>query len=204
MKRFSHTDWCLIEEETCYQGFFKLVRYHFQHALFKGGQSPVLNREIFVRGDATCVLLYDPSKQSVVFVEQFRIGGLKRSDAPWMFELVAGINEEGEIPEGVARREAVEEAGAEILDLLHIYDFFPSPGGSTERINLFLGLVDSLGLGGVHGLEEEGEDIKVHVVSLDEAKSMLSKGVLDNSPAIIAMQWLLLNQAQVDAQWLAR
>lgn len=204
MKRFTHTDWQLVQEETCYQGFFKLVRYHFQHALFNGGQSPVLNREIFVRGDATCVLLYDPKKQQVVFVEQFRIGGLKHSDSPWMFELVAGINEEGETPEGVARRESIEEAGADVLDLLHIYDFFPSPGGSTERINLFLGLVDSSVLGGVHGLEDEGEDIKVHVVTVDHAKAMLRDGVLDNSPAIIAMQWLLLNQAQVDAQWLNR
>ncbi|KZY89612.1 hypothetical protein A3744_23025 [Oleiphilus sp. HI0073] len=156
---------------------------------------------MFVRGDATCVLLYDPSLQALVLVEQFRAGGLLHSDSPWMLELVAGINEQGEAPEEVACREAVEEADAHILDLMPIYDFFPSPGGSTERIHLFLGLVDARALGGVHGLAEEGEDIKVHVLDLPEAVSMLSRGEIDNSPAIIAIQWLLLNKTRVDDVW---
>lgn len=201
MKTYSHEDWQLVNEEICFSGFFKLVRYHFRHMLFDGTQGPELAREVFVRGDATCVLLYDPHLQSLVLVEQFRAGGILHSESPWMFELVAGINEKGEEPEDVARREAEEEADARILDLIHIYDFFPSPGGSTERIHLFLGLVDARELGGIHGLPDEGEDIKVHVLSLPEVVSMLSRGEIDNSPAIIAIQWLLLNKERVDQAW---
>lgn len=201
MKTYSHDDWQLVNEEICFSGFFKLVRYHFRHMLFDGTQGPELAREVFVRGDATCVLLYDPALQSVVLVEQFRAGGVLHSKSPWMFELVAGINEQGEEPEEVARREAVEEADAQILDLMHIYDFFPSPGGSTERIHLFLGLVDAHQLGGIHGLAEEGEDIKVHVLELPSVVEMLSRGEIDNSPAIIAIQWLLLNKHRVDGVW---
>jgi len=177
------------------------VRYHFSHKKFDGTLSPELSREIFVRGNATCVLLYDPQEDAVVLVEQFRVGGLLHDSAPWMFELVAGINEPDELPEDVARREAIEESGAHILDLIHIQDFFPSPGGSTERIHLYLGRVTSNGLGGIHGLEEEGEDIKVHVVKMAEAKEMLQKGLIDNSPAIIALQWLMLNKHSVDEKW---
>lgn len=201
MKTYSHDDWQLTNEEVCFSGFFKLVRYHFRHRLFDGSQGPELSREIFVRGDASCVLLYDPKLQSLVLVEQFRAGGILHKDSPWMFELVAGINEESEQPEDVVRREAIEEADARILDLMHIHDFFPSPGGSTERIHLFLGLVDASELGGVHGLAEEGEDIKVHVLGLQQAVEMLDQGKIDNSPAIIAIQWLLLNKVRVDAAW---
>lgn len=204
MKSFTGSDWKLLNQDLCYEGFFKLVRYHFQHKKFDGGDSPLLSREIFVRGDATCVLLYDPSKEAIVLVEQFRVGGLLHDEAPWMLELVAGINEPDEAPSDVAKREAKEEADATILDLLHIQDFYPSPGGSTERIHLFAGLVDSGELGGVHGLEDEGEDIKTHVIPLPEARSMLEKGVIDNSPAIIALQWLLLNKESVDARWRCR
>ena len=201
MKTYSHDDWQLINEEVCFSGFFKLVRYHFRHKLFDGSTGPQLSREVFVRGDATCVLLYDPKLQSLVLVEQFRAGGVLYHKSPWMFELVAGINEEGELPEEVACREAVEEADAKILDLMHIMDFFPSPGGSTERIYLFLGLVDAQELGGVHGLAEEGEDIKVHVLGLPQVVDMLNSGEIDNSPAIIAIQWLLLNKEKVDEAW---
>lgn len=201
MKTFSNHDWQLIQEEVCFQGFFKLVRFHFKHRKFAGGMSEVIRRETFVRGDATCVLLYDPSAEAVVLVEQFRVGGVLHGGSPWMFELVAGINEDGETTENVARREAVEEAGAEVLDLWHIQDYYPSPGGSTERISLYLGLVDSARLGGIHGLEEEGEDIKVHVLPLTEAVQHLEEGLIDNSPAIIALQWLLLHRARIDQQW---
>ncbi|KZX84204.1 ADP-ribose pyrophosphatase [Oleiphilus sp. HI0009] len=201
MANFTHEHWSMVQEESCYEGFFKLIRYHFKHRLFEGGESPVLSREIFVRGDASCVLLYDPDKDSIVLVEQFRIGGLHHSDSPWMLELVAGINEESELPADVVVREAQEEAGADVLDLMHIYEFYPSPGGSTERIHLFVGLVHSEGLGGVHGLEEEGEDIKVHVIGFDKAMEMLKDNKIDNSPAIIALQWLALNKQDVNEHW---
>lgn len=200
-KSFGNSDFKLLHEDVCFQGFFKLIKYHFKHRRFDGSWSGEVAREIFVRGNATCVLPYDPKTESVVLVEQFRAGGLLHTESPWMFELIAGINEEGESPVEVAEREALEEAGAELLELLHIQDFFPSPGGSTERVSLFCARVDSSGLGGVYGLPEEDEDIKVHVLPLARALESLALGQIDNAPAIIALQWLQLNKSKLDAAW---
>lgn len=199
--QFGPNDVKRLGEDTCYEGFFSLKRFRFQHRRFDGSWSPELAREIFVRGDATCVLLYDPIKDTIVLVEQFRAGGLLHSDSPWMLELVAGINEAGETPEAVATREAKEEAGANLLDLWHIQDFFPSPGGSTERIHLYLARVDSTHIGGAHGLEEEGEDILAHTIAFADAMQMIKSGQIDNSPAIIAIQWLALNKDEVKQAW---
>jgi ADP-ribose pyrophosphatase len=200
-KSFGQKDFEVLQQDVCFQGFFKLIKYHFRHRRFDGSWSNDVAREIFVRGNATCVLPYDPKTESVVLIEQFRAGGLLHTESPWMFELIAGINEEGESPLDVAKREAQEEANAELLELRHIQDFFPSPGGSTERISLFCAKVDSSELGGVYGLPEEDEDIMVHVLSLAEALKCLSMGQIDNSPAIIALQWLRLNKDELDAAW---
>ena len=175
-----------------------------------------MSREIFVRGNATCVLPYDPVESRVVLLEQFRVGTVAFEDAelevkalekepaqsPWLIELVAGINEQGEQPEEVARREAVEEADLELGELVHICDYLVSPGGSTEKVHLYCAQVDSRNVGGVFGLEEEDEDIRVHVVTFDDAMLMMESGQINNAAAIISLQWLALNRNKIDENWL--
>jgi ADP-ribose pyrophosphatase len=139
------------------------------------------------------VLLYDPTRDAVVLVEQFRAGALTKTDAPWLLELVAGIVEPGESAEDVARRESVEEAGIELGELIPITGYLPSPGGCDEWIELFCALVDAPESGGVFGLDEEGEDIKVHVIPAIEAFALVQQRVVNNAAAIIALQWLQLN-----------
>ena len=101
----------------------------------------------------------------------------------------------------MARREAVEEAGLELGELWPLTQYYPSPGGSDERVHLFVGRCNSQGAGGVHGLEEEGEDIRVLVWSLDEALAALEDGRIDNAASIIALQWLALNRERVRRTW---
>mgnify|MGYP003557270155 FL=1 len=191
----------VVEREACFRGFYQLDRLHLRHRLFAGGMGKLINRELFVRHDAVCVLPYDPQRDCVVLIEQFRVGALDKSVNPWLIELVAGLIDKDEQPEEVARREAVEEAGLELAELWPLTQYYPSPGGSDERVHLYGGRCDSRGAGGVHGLEEEGEDIRVLVWSLDEALAALDDGRIDNAASIIALQWLALNRDKVRERW---
>jgi len=200
-QQFTQEDCELMARNTCFKGFFKIDRYELRHKLFAGGWSNPIEREIFIRADATCVLPYDPMEGTVVLLEQFRAPVIGQNQSPWLIELVAGMNEEGEKPEDVAAREAKEEADLELLELEPIMEYLVSPGGSTEKVYLYCAKVNSLGIGGIHGLEEENEDIKVHVVKLESAIEMLSSGQINNAAAIISLQWLVLNKGRLDAKW---
>lgn len=190
---FGRQDVELQRRESCYEGFFSFERFHFRFRRFDGSWSRDVQREVFVRGSATCVLPYDPLTGSILLIEQVRAGAMLHTGSPWLLELVAGINDKDETPENLAQREAEEEAGIALTKLLPINDYFPSPGAATERVHLLCGRADLSNAGGVYGLPEEDEDIKVHVVSLDESRALLNEGRLDNAPAIIALQWLFLN-----------
>ncbi|WP_339080247.1 NUDIX domain-containing protein [Pseudomonas sp. TMP9] len=191
----------VIERETCFSGFYKLDRLRLRHRQFAGGMGPALSRELFVRHDAVCVLPYDPQRDCVVLIEQFRIGALDKSANPWLLELVAGLIDKDEQPEEVARREALEEANLALTSLWPITQYYPSPGGSDERVHLYVGRCDSNGAGGVYGLAEEGEDIRVHVWPLEDALAAIKDGRIDNAASIIALQWLALNRIEVRGLW---
>lgn len=191
----------VLERTVAYDGYFTIIRYRLRHTLFAGGMSRELVRELFERGHAVAVLPYDPARGQVVLIEQFRIGALEVLSHPWLLEPVAGIIEPGESAEEVARREALEEAGLELLDLLPACEYFASPGGSTETCQVFIGKVDASRAGGVHGLADEGEDIRVHVMALDEALHAIDQRRIRVASTIVALQWLALHRAEVEARW---
>ena len=197
----SQADVEVLQRETCFKGFYRLDRLQLRHRQFAGGMGPQLSRELFVRHDAVCVLPYDPLRDEVVLIEQFRVGAMDKSSNPWLLELVAGLIDKDEQPEEVARREAAEEADLELTALWPITQYYPSPGGSDERVHLYIGRCDSEGAGGVHGLAEEGEDIRVHVWPLEDALQAVKDGRIDNAASIIALQWLALNRAEVRGLW---
>ena len=199
--QFSQKDCELIARESCFKGFFKVDRIKLRHKLFGGGWSPMMQREIFIRADATCVLPYDPMEGTVVLVEQFRAPVMGQEQSPWLIELIAGMNEVDERPEDVAVREAKEEADLTLLELEPIMEYLVSPGGSTEKVYLYCAKVDSRDVAGIHGLEDENEDIKVHVVSVEVALAMLDSGQINNAAAIISLQWLVLNKEKLNARW---
>ena len=186
----------ILSKKTQYKGFFSIQTYEFEHELFNGGLSGAVKREIFERGNAVAVLLHDPVADTVLLVEQFRPGSaIRDKDSAWMIEIVAGIIEEGESNEEVARRESLEEAGCELNELEHIMDYYPSPGGSSELISLYYAPLDLSSVEtGIHGLETENEDIKVTVVSRQKAMDWLHKGMIKSSLIIIALQWLALGK----------
>ena len=195
--QFSHQDLTILKEETVYKGHFELKKIHFKHKLFNGGVSGEVVRELLVKGAAAALIAYDPVLDNVVLIEQVRIGAyVPDSDrSPWLLELVAGTIDKGaESPAEVAIREAQEEAGLTVSNVEHALSVWDSPGGQLERLHLFLGLVDSSKVGGIYGLlEEENEDILVHVVSREQAYQWVVEGKIDNVIAVIGLQWLELN-----------
>ena len=108
----------------------------------------------------------------------------------------------GESCKEVVKRESFEESGCKPSKLIHITDYQPSGGGASEIVSLFCGKVDSKNVGGIYGVKEEGEDIKVVVKSLGDALKMVDRGIIANSASIIGIQWLTLNKKKIRKKWL--
>lgn len=191
----------IISRKPLFRGFFSLTEYRFRHRLFDGSMSGEVVREIFERGHAGVLLAYDAVRDTVVLIEQIRIAALETSDSPWLLELVAGMIEPDENIEEVVRREAQEEAGIAIGRCKPVLSYLASPGGTSERSSIMVGEVDSSKASGIHGLAEEHEDIRVHVVSREQAYRWVEEGIIDNAAAIIALQWLQLNYQTLRAEW---
>lgn len=197
---YDRQDVTIVSRDTAFQGFFAIDRIVLRHRLFAGGWSNDFSRELFRRDQAGGVLLYDPQADKLVLVEQLRVGLLDAMDqSPWALELVAGIIDDGESPCDMARREVSEEAGLTIGNPEFICNYFNSPGGSTERITLLYAEVDANQASGIHGMADENEDIRVVVLSFDEAWQAFQCGRINNAMAIIALQWLRLKRAGIDA-----
>lgn len=190
---FSHKDVELLAKKILYKGFFKMEEYRFKHRLFAGGWSDEVTREVFERGHAVVVLPYDPINDKVVLIEQIRIPVLESAKSPWLFELVAGMIEPGQISEDVAIRELKEETGLDALSVTKVNQYFSSPGGTSERFDFYWAAIDSSNAGGYFGLAEEHEDIKVHIVDRKLAYKMTTDGRIDNASTVIGLQWLQLN-----------
>lgn len=186
----AETDVDLQDREICHQAFFRLDRLTLRHRRFDGGWTPPLKREVLMRGPAVAVLPYDPVRDRVVLIEQFRAGDYAAGRGGWMTEIVAGIADPGEMPEEVARREMAEETGLIAGALEFIAEFLPSPGGSSEVVRLYCGQVDASTAGGVHGVDGESEDIRVFTLPAEEALSWLDSGEVDNAVTLIGLLWL--------------
>lgn len=200
--RFGAQDVRVLSREAVFSGHFGVAKLTLQHRCFAGGWSEPLTREVFERGDAVGVLPYDPVSDTLVLVEQFRAGALRDADSPWMLELVAGVVDPGETDEAVVHREAMEEAGCELAELVPIASFFPSAGACSEQVRLFCGRVTSAGVGAIHGLDSEGEDILVHAVPREEALALLARDGIPNGHTLIALQWLHIHGARLRERWL--
>lgn len=191
----------ILEKTAPYRGYFRIDRYVLRHRLHRGGWSPAISREVFERGHAVAVLLYDSERDEVVLNEQFRVGAYAAGRDPWLIEIAAGIIGQGETEEAVARREVTEETGLEVGELIPVYSYLASPGGTSETVALFCGRVDAGKAGGVHGLDHESEDIRVFALKAEEAFGWLAAGRIANSMTIIALQWLALNRATLQERW---
>lgn len=192
--QFTLKNVAISKEEVVFSGHCQVTQFELQFSLFEGGMSKTVPRELIYRPSAVAVLLYDPVSDKVVLVEQFRIGAIREAGSPWLLEIVAGVPDPDESVEAAVYREVTEETGCTVLSLIPICGYFTSPGISAEKIFIYCGYVKAPEIGGNHGLVEEGEDIRVCVLETEEAFKLLRDGKIVSSPAVIALQWLKINQ----------
>lgn len=186
-----------------HDGFCHLERYEMQHRRFNGEWTPIYTRELLIKPSVAAALPYDPRCNKIVLIEQFRVGALGKNTTPWLIEIVAGIMDQAHEKkhEELIRREMREEACLEIEALLPICDYLVTPGCSTEKVKLFCAKVDSTKAPEFCGLVSEHEDIKIHVVEVQEAFAAVRSGQINNAASIIALQWLELNLETVNQKW---
>ncbi|GAA5315016.1 MAG: ADP-ribose diphosphatase [Candidatus Pelagadaptatus aseana] len=197
---YSTDDVEILDSEPLFRSFFKADKVTLRHRLYQGGWSAPITREIFIRGEAVGVLLYDPVNDLIGLVEQFRIGALQDAHGPWCMEVVAGMVEANESLEEVAWREVEEETDLKPDALEYICEYMASPGGCDERLHVYCARLNLQGAGGVHGLVAEGEDIKLHVMAAAEVFAELYSGRFNNAATMIALQWLQLNRPRLQQQ----
>ena len=192
----------VLSRTTPYRGFMRLDIYKFRHQVFDRGWSDEISRELLERGHAVAVIPYDPLRDEVVLLEQFRIGAYSAPGmSPWQIECVAGMIEPHQTNEEAARRETEEEAGAVVLDLEPVHTYLTSPGCKSETIAMYCGRINADGVGGVFGLAHEGEYMRVFAVSSDEAFRLLDTGRIENGTTIIALHWLRHHRARLIEKW---
>ncbi len=191
----------VLAQRKAFNGYFEVHEYILRHELFAGGMSAELTREVFERGRVVAVLPVDVAREKVVLIEQFRPGAYAADWQPWLLECVAGVVEEGEKNEDVARRETMEEANCEVKALVPIARYLSSPGACSETVDLYCARINAPDSVGIHGLESEGEDIRVSAISIQSAFDLLERGAFVNAKTIIAMQWLKLHWDELKARW---
>ncbi len=191
----------VIEEKRVWDGFFKMYHLRLRHRKFDGSWTEEISRELFHRGHAAAAVIYDPNRHCIGLIEQFRVGAVDSKISPWCLEVVAGMVEAGEGIEELIRRELEEEAGIKQATLLHISDYYSTPGGCNEKIHLYCALADLGGAEGCFGLDAEHEDIYFHVFPADEVFANMMNGRTNNAATLIGLQWLQIHCEQLREQY---
>lgn len=198
----SHPDIEILDARSGFSRHLGVDVVRFRHRRFDGGWSGEKVYDIVRRGPAVAVVLYDPDRDAVVLIEQFRLAPLYGGRSPWQIEVVAGLIDTDETPEEVARRETREETSLELRGpLLPIQRTMPAVGTLDEVVWLYCGRIDAEGAGGVHGLAEEHEDIRVIVKTIPEVEAMLDAGDIESSHALVALYWLLRHRDRLRRDW---
>ncbi len=196
MTKFEKAKVEIVNEKTLSDGWTRLSNYDIDYT-DSSGETHRLKREIYHRTPAACILLYDPKRETVILVRQFRLPAHLTGFPAWMIEVPAGLLD-GDHPEEAIRREAMEETGFRVRDIRFLFKTFTSPGAVTEIIHFFVAVVDTtdrVADGG--GLDDEHEDIEVLEVRLTEAVAMIEAGEIYDAKTIILLQWAALNKASL-------
>lgn len=184
-----------------YSKYYTVEDHRLQFTKFDGSLSDPVERAALMSADAVTVLPYDPVRDRVLLVEQFRMAPYMRDAAqPWMLEPPAGRVDVGESFEDTAYRETLEEAGVELKALETVGRYYPSPGCLSEALVSYVGIADLPDdVIGVSGLDAEDEDIKSHLYSFERFMEMADQGLLQSGPLLLTAYWLRLNRERLRA-----
>jgi len=182
----------ILNQKDLYSGFFKLKKLEFTHQKHDGTWTNKVDREIFSGAHVSTLIPYDSKRKEIVLIQQFRAGVISRYDEDYLYEIVAGIIDDNELPEETAKRECFEETGCIVNKIIPIQGYFPAPGSSESFYHLFLGEVDAFDGERIRGLETENENILVKSYKVQEVRNMLKQGEIKNGLTLIALQWFFL------------
>jgi nudix-type nucleoside diphosphatase (YffH/AdpP family) len=192
----------IIGKQHPYDKFgFRLEEVRLRYEKFNHKMSDEVTRVSLERGESVAGVIHNTDTDSIVLVEQFRYPSYEKGTG-WLLELPAGMVKSSEMQNPVLslKREIDEEIGYEIdpARFSPISTFYPSPGGSSERIHLFYVAVSNkdkrVNRGG--GLASEGEDIRLNEIGLDDALEKIKSGEIADAKTIIGLQWVKLNLRQ--------
>lgn len=157
------------------------------------GEWTTQSRETYDRGNGATILLYDPERRTVLLTSQFRYASYVNGNGDGMLlETAAGLLDDDDA-ETAIRREAIEETGHDVGEVQHVFDVYMSPGSVTERLHFFAAPYSAdtrTGSGG--GLADEGEQITVVELDIDEALAMIDDGRIVDAKTIMLLQWSVL------------
>ncbi len=192
---FTREDVSVLHQEKGYDGFLAIEKLTLTHKTHSGDQTAPLVREAMTRRPVVAVLPYDPKRDQIVLIQQFRIGPFLHTGPLFPVEIIAGIiDPEDKSADITVRREAREEANLELTDIKCIHKLYPSPGGCSEHLSLYVGLCDASSVDGVYGVAHENEDILAAAVSYDTAQDLIASGMICDAASLLALSWLALHR----------
>ena len=195
-------DVTVIERKEAYRGFGRLDVVRLRYRREDGSMSEAIEREILQRGHGAAVLPVDIERDELVLVRQFRPGAWAAGWSPWTLECPSGLEGDERDARATACREALEETGCRIDDLVPIARCLSSPGPFSETVTVFCARVAEASPARVHGRRDEGEETPVHRIGVDEARRMLDAGEIRDSKTIIAMQYVTTHYETLKERWM--
>ncbi len=178
--------------ETLSDDWFLLQKTTFDYRRNDGSWQRQ-TRETYDRGHGATILLYNRERRTVVLVRQFRFPTYGNGHDGFLIETAAGLLDQAS-PEERIRAEVEEETGYRVGAVSKVFEAFMSPGSVTERLHFFVAEyapASRVGNGG--GLEEEGEDIEVLELAMDEAMRMMADGRIADGKTIMLLQYAALH-----------
>jgi ADP-ribose pyrophosphatase len=178
----------VLSEDRVRSGFLSVDRAELRYELPDGTLGPPVFREKVERGDSAAVLIAEPTTGRLLFVNQFRYPALRHGGG-YLTEIVAGAIDAAETPEQAARREAKEELGVELGELVHIASVIPSPGTCSEMTHVYFAELapDS---GPPVPQQGGGEDLELVELSDSEAFRHVDAGEFGDAKTVLALLWL--------------
>ena len=178
--------------ETLSDRHYRLNEVEFDYRR-GNGEWQTQKREVFDRGHAATLLPYNLANRTVVLTRQFLVPPYLAGHDDFMIEAAAGMLDD-ETPEKRIRAEAEEEIGYRLHDVRKVFEAFMSPGSVTEKLHFFVAEYDAaMRVGDGGGLAEEGEDIEVLELSIEQALAMITDGRIVDAKTIMLLQYAALN-----------
>lgn len=191
MKKEKNLDFLETKRERVYNGFLKIDKIYFKQENVFGIWTEEFSREVIYRRNAVVGLIIDPVTKKLLFTKQLRAGSYVQKE-PWIYEMVAGLIDEGENEIEALKREAKEEAGIDELSNIHfIASYYPSAGGCSEKVSLYYAEANLSNLALWGGHPDENEIIELSTLTFDEAMDWLNKGKIGTANGHVALFWLL-------------